>query len=421
MPLPRLATAAAIVALTLQAAPGADLPAVVETGISHGEVRVEMIMAPATPDQRETLRGLVPDDVPISKGTLVFPQGSGSPLYLADLGGDAFVVLGDFNRDDRIAPEERVPLSGRLGAPAAVAQVRIAGGQFAAYPVAFREPRQAPRLTRADGTRLPDRLMMKVSVDVVLRGSVAIDGKPLAFELPIDAQDGRLHLDRNVHLLDVDGDGGIDRDLRSRERMTALGAPPVFRIGERYLSIATVDIKAGRATFAARTAADYERIEIDRGAMLPDFGFVDLEGRTRRLSEFRGKHTLLDFWGTWCGPCVAELPFLARAYAEFHERGFEIIGMDYEKPDLTPEDLAAGVEHVRAFVRERELGWPQARTDSIKRLFERRFQIGVWPTMILIDPSGRVISAGRADRGEPALKGEALLHTLTALLPARAH
>lgn len=417
MPLSRLAIAAALTGLTLQAASTADFPAVVETRISHGEVRVEMIMSPATPEQRETLRGLVPDDVPISKGTLIFPQGSGSALYLADLGGEAFVVLGDFNHDKRIAPEERVPLSGRAGAPAAVAQVRLEGGAFASYPVAFREPRHGPRLTRADGTRFPDRLMMKMSIDVVLRGTVAIAGQRLAFELPIDARDGRLHLERNVHLLDADGDGQIDRDLRSRERMTALGAPPVFRVGDRYLSIAAVDIKTGRATFAARTAADYERIELARGTMLPDFGFVDLDGKTRRLSEFRGKYTLLDFWGTWCGPCIAELPFLARAYAEFHERGFEIIGMDYEKPDQTPDDFAQGVERVGTFVRDRGLLWTQARTESIKRLFERRFQIGVWPTMVLIDRDGRIVSSGREDLGEPGLKGDALLQTLAALLP----
>jgi len=416
MPLPRLAVAAALTSLTLQTASPTDFPAVVDTRISHGQVRVEMVMAPATAEQREALRGLLPDGVTVSKGTLTFPQGVGAPVYLADLGGAAFVVLGDFNLDTRIAPDERLPLSGKPGAAPAVAEVRFPAGPFGAYPVAFREPRHAPRLTRADGTQWPDRLMMKVSTDVVLRGTVAISGQRLAFELPIDAKDGRLYLDRNVQLLDADGDGRLDRDLRSRERMVALGAAPVFRVGDRYLSIAAVDVKAGRATFAARTAADYERIELARGTTLPDFTFVDLDGQARRLSEFRGKYTLLDFWGTWCGPCIAELPFLARAYAEFRDRGFEIIGMDYEKPDLTDDDFAEGVARVGNFVRDRGLLWTQARTESIKRLFERRFQIGVWPTMVLIDRDGRIVSSGREDLGEPGLKGEALLRTLAALM-----
>ena len=401
--------------MTLQVPSARTFTAVMEPEITHGDVRVQMVMAPGTAEMREILRGLIPDDAPLSKGTLMFPRAAGIPLFLAELGDDAFVVLADFNQDQRIAPEERLPLSGLTGAPAVVARVRMPGGAFASYPVAFREPRWAPRLARADGTAFPDRLMVTVSSDVVARGTVAIGSRRLAFELPVDGGDGRLHLDRNVHYLDVDGDGRFDRDERSRERAVAFGAAPVFRVGDTYLSITTVDLAARRATFAAGTAADYERIEISRGAAVPDFSFVDLNGRTRRLSEFRGKYTLLDFWGTWCAPCIAELPFLARAYERFRDRGFEIIGMDYEKPDATAADLAAGVVRVREFLAERGLTWPQARTESIKRLFERRFQIGTWPTMILLDRDGRVISSGREDLGEPGLKGEALLRTLSEL------
>ena len=48
---------------------------------------------------------------------------------------------------------------------------------------------------------------------------------------------------------------------------------------------------------------------------------------------------LLDFWGTWCGPCIAEIPTLKAAYARFRDRGFEIVGIDYEHGEITQRPI----------------------------------------------------------------------------------
>ena len=89
--------------------------------------------------------------------------------------------------------------------------------------------------------------------------------------------------------------------------------------------------------------------------------------------------------------------------------------MDFEQPDVMPEDFAKGLEKVRTFVAEKGVMWAQAQTESIKPLYEKRFQIVAWPTLILVDPTGAIVSVDRTHQGEPGLRGEALDRTLAAI------
>jgi thiol-disulfide isomerase/thioredoxin len=161
--------------------------------------------------------------------------------------------------------------------------------------------------------------------------------------------------------------------------------------------------------------SDYTRIRFELGLEVPDFGFVDFEGRTRRLSEFRGKYLMLEFWGTWCSGCISDMPGLVEVYKDYRGRGFEILGMDDELtlrsvPPKNPDQMTA---KAKALVAEKGVTWPQVRTETAEAI-SRRFRIGVHPTYILLDPMGRIVSWEGG--GQPTLRGPKLRDTLERLL-----
>jgi peroxiredoxin len=68
------------------------------------------------------------------------------------------------------------------------------------------------------------------------------------------------------------------------------------------------------------------------GGIAPDFSLQTLDGRAVKLSDFRGKIVLLNFWATWCAPCRVEMPWLIELYKNYHSQGFEIVGVSVDDP-----------------------------------------------------------------------------------------
>jgi thiol-disulfide isomerase/thioredoxin len=145
-------------------------------------------------------------------------------------------------------------------------------------------------------------------------------------------------------------------------------------------------------------------IDMSEGSQIPDFDFIDFQGRRRQLADFRGRYLMLDFWGSWCPPCRAEVPFVKDAYARFGSRGFDVLALDSERD--------ATLEQVSEYLKANGVQWTFATPDSVRSLINTRFQIASFPRVILLDPSGRVIEA-RSN----ALRGENLARTLDRILP----
>jgi len=132
---------------------------------------------------------------------------------------------------------------------------------------------------------------------------------------------------------------------------------------------------------------------ISAGAKVPEFEFTDFNGKRRGFAEFRGQIVLLDFWASWCSPCLADIPELRKTYQQFHQQGFAIIGMNSEmlgQKELDAEFLKAGEAKAREIVGTRGVNWTQSINDTSLPI-AKRFGVESLPAKILIDREGRFV------------------------------
>ncbi|MHB1081947.1 MAG: TlpA family protein disulfide reductase [Prosthecobacter sp.] len=111
--------------------------------------------------------------------------------------------------------------------------------------------------------------------------------------------------------------------------------------------------------------------------------FTAVDGREVDVSKLQGKVVLIDFWATWCGPCVAELPNVLKAYKELHPKGFEIVGisLDGDKSEL------------EGFVKEKGMEWPQYFDGKgWQNEISTKYGISSIPAMWLLNKKGMVVS-----------------------------
>jgi thiol-disulfide isomerase/thioredoxin len=323
--------------------------------------------------------------------------GQGLEIAWVEAANGKSYLFVDTNFDGRLTESERHERPGGTGpgAPPLELELTVAPGlalPFRCNPVALRDPND-------DGRR-----MVMFTAMYRVEGHADIGGRKTLVSLPynvarnlIDLRQGRLGVDSN-------GDGTIDmRGFTGPEVMVARGDRVLFKVGDRFVSFESADLAARRFVLREHAAAEYTTVTIEKGSPLPDFTFTDFDGKTRKLSDFRGKYLLIDVWGSWCKPCVEDFPKLKAAYERFAGEKFEILGLDYEH--------GASDEKVRALLQEKGVRWPNALPATVKELIHDRWRIMAFPTLLLLDPNGVVIETSRA------LRGTQLTATLERLLP----
>ncbi|MBX7123787.1 MAG: TlpA family protein disulfide reductase [Opitutaceae bacterium] len=125
--------------------------------------------------------------------------------------------------------------------------------------------------------------------------------------------------------------------------------------------------------------------------------FTAVDGRDVNFEKMRGKVVLLDFWATWCGPCIAELPNVKAVYERYHQQGFEVIAVSLDRKD----DRQKLVD----FVEKEHLPWPQhfELNEKGRNVLADKYGIMAIPAMLLLDKSGRLVAT---DARGPKLESE---------------
>jgi len=149
----------------------------------------------------------------------------------------------------------------------------------------------------------------------------------------------------------------------------------------------------------ARGKLNVIELKLTRAPM--EMKFTAVDGRPVDLSELRGKVVLVDFWATWCPPCLAEMPEIKRAYETYHDRGFEIVGISCEFAGVNPGDaddvrgkqLERGKLKLMKFTTRGNLPWPQY-YDGMglnQNAYALRFGVVGIPAMFLLDKEGMLV------------------------------
>ena len=139
------------------------------------------------------------------------------------------------------------------------------------------------------------------------------------------------------------------------------------------------------------------------GQKFVDFTMQDPSGKEISLSDFagKGKYVLIDFWASWCGPCIKEMPTLVEAYGRYKGKNFEIVGVSLDDKN--------GASQWKAAIKRYNMTWPQMsdlqKWDSQARIL---YGFNSIPHTVLLDPNGIIIAKD--------LRGKKLLDKLAVLI-----
>ncbi|HEX3857868.1 MAG TPA: TlpA disulfide reductase family protein [Verrucomicrobiae bacterium] len=135
------------------------------------------------------------------------------------------------------------------------------------------------------------------------------------------------------------------------------------------------------------------------GTKFPDFNEKDLNGKPLSIANYKGKVVMIDFWATWCGPCVGELPNVIATYQKHHAQGFEIIGVSLDQNQTKLAD----------FIKSKDMTWQQFFDgQGWGNKLAVKYGIESIPATFLLDSDGKIIGKD--------LRGEALEQAVTSAL-----
>ena len=263
------------------------------------------------------------------------------------------------------------------------------------------------------------------AVEVLTAFFKDFDEKAAAYrkDFPTDARRWKLSLEE-VKMKQMRAFAGLPAKDSAKILGEVIAAPDADKETKGFASFMHADEVGSGLEDGKGSLADYEKAVADHVKAFPDFKmnagleagvktqktkaelktkpfelkFTATDGSEVDFAKLRGKVVLVDFWATWCGPCVAEVPKVVETYNKLHEKGFEIVGisLDQDKAKLD------------AFVKSKGMPWLQFFDGKgWQNEVAQKFGINSIPAMWLIDKKGMVVStnarAGLAEKVEKYL------------------
>lgn len=283
-----------------------------------------------------------------------FPMGGRPHGYILDGNNDSgWVLYLDWKGNGDLSGAKPQPLK------------RVNGVYQLQLEVKDRDVQWACRL---ELTRYRNKPEVSMDYITVRRGLIEIGGKRAPFAL--NGGFGKYDDPYEDLTIDRTGSGKIESYTVAERYLNLFGKSYEFKVNPRGDSLALTELPKARPDRPALTV----------GSKAPDFEATDTTGMRRNLAGYRGRLLLLEFWGTWCGPCKRDAPHLVKFYSTTQRNKLEILGVSTDDSEAT----------LRSYLFTSGIKWPQIR-EADNGALHRLYRANGFPTYYLIGAAGQIV------------------------------